>query len=271
MVATLSEFRNLSTREQNKVSKQELFDLVINAPEESEAVRDLATAVASLNTIISTFNDELESIKNEQKETSKTVIEIVVENRILKDRLCRLESKARFDEQRSRIDNIEIIGVNGKDSDEDERIAIDIFSKIGVVIEPNQISACHKVPTRRSDGRKPLIIKFTSRKYKQVVLNARKKLAETVNEGKADKDRVYISEQLAPFNKLIFHKCLQLKTKKNNSEEHRIFKYVWTKNGTTFMRRTDDSDVVRVVSVESLQNLGINVSEKELFDTGYYI
>ena len=100
------------------------------------------------------------------------------------ERLRILENKSRDFEQRSRSDNVEIVGISGNDAQEDEKLAIDLFAKIGVNISPENISACHKVPTRRNDNRQPVIVKFTSRKFKENVLNSRKLLSTNVNQGK---------------------------------------------------------------------------------------
>ena len=259
----------MSAAEQKKVKKEELIDCILNSDEETPEIKSLTTAVESLNATLADFRQEFESRYNEQKETSLKVVNLVVQNTILRNRIHNLEDKQRENEQRSRSENIEIIGINGKDAQEDENLAIDIFSKIGVTITSDQISACHKVPTRRKDKRKPVVIKFTSRKQKTEILNAKKNLWTTINVGKEDRDCVFISEHLAPFNKFIFLKCLSVKINKNRTDSKRVFKYVWTKNGTTLLRKTDDSDVIRAECIADLHDLGIEVTEQDLYDADY--
>ena len=102
------------------------------------------------------------------------------------------------------------------------------------------------------------------------MLASKRNLRTTVNQGKQGRDAIYISEHLAPYNKLIFNKCLSVKVKKDVVDENRIYKYVWTKKGTTYLRLDDISNVLRVDNVETLQNIGSIVSEKVLHDVGYF-
>ena len=123
MVGSLREFKGLSLADQKKVNKQELVDLILNSHDELEVVENLTKAVESLNEIIAEYKVDVVAIKHEQANTSVTVTKLVVENRLLLERVRRLEEKSRDGDQRSRSDNIEIIGVSGKDSDEDEKLA----------------------------------------------------------------------------------------------------------------------------------------------------
>ena len=53
-----------------------------------------------------------------------------------------------------------------------------------------------------------------------------------------------------------------------DTDPNRIYKYVWTKNSVTLIRRDDTSEVIRVVNVMQLEELGITVSKKEINDAG---
>jgi len=49
--------------------------------------------------------------------------------------------------------------------------------------------------------------------------------------------KVYINESLSKQNKRLFNSCLEYK-KANR------YKYIWTKNGKTFLKQGDESDVI---------------------------
>ena len=77
----------------------------------------------------------------------------------------------------SRRNNLGISGLEEcKDSNEAEAKLIEFFQDLGVAIDTDDIEACHRVPTKRKDRKKPLIVRFVNRRKRDKVFAARKQM-----------------------------------------------------------------------------------------------
>ena len=245
-----------------KINKDVLIEL-IKKSDESQMNVGLQAAITSLTKSIDTLQENLANYKKEQIETSETVISLVVANRKLEDRVLSLEGTVNAFEQRSRINNVEIVGLTGKTDEENEGQAIELFKNLGVKVDPMQIEACHAVQTRRKDKRSLVICAFTNRKLKEQILAKRKDLSKQNAAYPVDK-KIFVSEHLSPVNKRIFISCLARKKlpdgRPGSDNPARIYKYVWTKKGVTLLRINDGDKVIRVDSVQKVVELGIELA-----------
>ena len=83
------------------------------------------------------------------------------------EKIVRLEKDLYNGLQHNRKWNVEIDGIPTDVGDEEEKLeeaVIKISTAIGVRITRDAIEACHRLPTRRSGGPKPTIVRFASRK-----------------------------------------------------------------------------------------------------------
>ena len=230
MMESLNSIRGKSFEDINKTfKKDQLIKLLLAIPEDSFVLQDLAKNVQALN-------EKLDTLKNEQMETSKTVVSLVTENVILKDKVAKLEKARRLADQRSYIYDVEVSGVEGVDAADDEKKCVELFTAMGATVTANDIDACHKVKTRRKGQKQPVIVAFKSRKVRATVLACKKKLFE-LNGKKAVKDQQFVNMHLSPFNKFIYLNALRVKVKKNDNNALRTYKYVWTNDhGITLLR-----------------------------------
>ena len=115
-----------------------------------------------------------------------------------------------------------------------------MFEEIGVKVKPLDIEACHRVPSKRKDNKKPLIVRFVNRKIRDNVFKARTKLKSRKDGGK-----IYINEHLSPHNRYLFNLALKRKKEKG-------YRFLWTKNGTVFLKEDEGSEVLKVVNENDL-------------------
>ena len=85
---------------------------------------------------------------------------------------------------------------------------------------------------------------MVSRKVKNNILNARKIKRDVKYKG----NDIYVNEHLSPKNRELFALASQ---KRKDAR----YKYLWTKNGVTHMRKTDSSEIYLIKNKEQLSIL----------------
>ena len=120
------------------------------------------------------------------------------------DTIMDLQTRIAQLEQYTRKNNIAIHGVEERSTEDVEEIVCNIGQAIGIQISAKDIETAHRIPTRRSDVPKPIVVRFQSRKTRNQFL-AKKKThisnRQVVNKPDAAEGKVLFYEQLSPFNK----------------------------------------------------------------------
>ena len=256
---TLDDLRKYTDADLKNINKQKIIEIIRNSPAPPEVSTDLSSDIKSLTAAIAALQKDLATFKADQKATSATVVDLNAKCVLLEERYRVLENKMLDLEQRSRVLNVGVVGINGKSDDENEDQALSLFEEMGVPMTAMDIEACHVVPTRRRDKRAPVIVAFTNRKWKERVL-AKKKELFAINRDREPSDRRYVNEHLSPHNKRIYLSCLSVKCKNDNNDPQRVYKYVWTKKGVTFLRKDEEgARAIRVDSIDKAIELGITI------------
>ena len=190
-----------------KMPKEELVNMVLNYDKTMEST------LADLNKEISKINKIFEKLESELS-ISKTV------NNALHKRVIQLKKQCWRNEQYSRRECIEVVGLPDSTTDNE---ACSVFKKIGVDVSVDNIAACHLL---MSNNKNKIIIKFSKRKDCQAVLENKKKLKNLSNEelGLETNSKVFVNESLCKYYKLLWPQCKSLWNDKM------IFAF-WTTNG----------------------------------------
>ena len=125
-----------------KMPKEELVNTVLNYDKTMEST------LADLNKEISKINKNFEKLESELS-ISKTV------NNALNKRVIQLEKQCWRNEQYSRRECIEVVGLS--DSTADNEVC-SVFKKIGVDVSVDNIEACHPL---KSDNKNKSIVNFS--------------------------------------------------------------------------------------------------------------
>lgn len=118
-------------------------------------------------------------------------------------------------EQYSRRNNICIFGVAECEDPNIEKTVLELFNdKLHVKITPDAIDRCHRLGSTKkpNSGPRPIIVKFTSNKYKQLVFNNKRKLKGL---------RVVVKEDLTSSRLLVMNEARKTLQADN----------IWTRDG----------------------------------------
>ena len=151
-------------------------------------------------------------------------------------------------EQYGRRDMVDICGIPRHANEDTDQIVLNIAAELDVTVKKSDIAISHRTkPTPEA----PIIVKFVSRRVRNSFFYKRNILKEkTLNyfgfQGNTGK--LYINESLTALNgELLKNTRKQLKGKN--------FKYIWTKNGTIFVRKDDTSEKTIIRSIKDLAKL----------------
>ena len=157
--------------------------------------------------------------------------------------------------------NIKIVGlppVNDKESsDVTAALCVKLFSALGVNdVSLQDIDTAHRVPKRNRNSPAspdPIICKFVRRLAEDKVMAARRKIYDLKPEqlgfqAQEQHGRMNIYEHLTPRLQTLLFEAKKMQNRYG-------FKYCWAKNNYICLRKSDDSSVVRMKTLEDLAKL----------------
>ena len=199
--------------------------------------KTMESTLADLNKEISKINKNFEKLESELS-ISKTI------NNALHKRVIQLEKQCWRNEQYSRRECIEVVGL--PDSTTDNEVC-SVFKKIGVDVSVDNIEACHPL---KSDNKNKIIVKFSKRKDCQAVLENKKKLKNLLNEEfeVETNSKVFVNQSLCKYYKLLWSQCKSLWNDKM------IFTF-WTTNVSLKLKFRQDGRVHTISHLEDLKEL----------------
>lgn len=200
------------------------------------------------------FKSNIERLQNEIISIKETVIQnLLEENKRLRKKIEKLESKnddvqedlveverhSHNLDQYTRRNNIEISGIPNSVKDKDlEGKCIDIFSSVDIDVKPEEIEACHRLPSRNANKDKNVIVRFVNRKVieKACSKESRNKLSacSKLELGFQEDTKLFFNENLSPYYRRLAWMCRELKRKKEISG-------TWFRDGKLFYKMDDDS------------------------------
>ena len=189
-----------------------------------------------LNLIEAKFND----LKKENETLGKLCLQKKLRRpfpsiiKKINDRIIEIERNAHRLEHYSRRECIEIAGVSNSITNNllEEQVIL-IFEKLGVVMEPMDIVACHRLgETVR------VIVKLLNRKDAQNALKEKHKMRSINlyddNTDTNNKREIFINQSLCPYYKKLYSMM-----KDFNNEG--FIDYFWITNGTIKIRKSNQS------------------------------
>ena len=236
---TIEDFKQMSDAEKRKVKREVLVDLLLKSNDTS----DLTSAIENLNDLLKTY-------KAEQEDNSKAIVAMKVELELIKEENCKIKddysSRLNQLEQRSRIKNIEIVGLRKPNElESDTSLSVKFLKEVvGADVDTSDIDACHEVPSRRHDKKRVVIVAFKFRCKKDEIMENRSSL-RTHNKDLSLDHRVYVNEQLSPQNRRLY--AMAAKRKKELG-----FKFLWTKKGIPLLRKDEHSNVFKILNDDDI-------------------
>ena len=143
---------------------------------------------------------------------------------------------------------MEVIGLPlPQENESDEDLLVECFSELGLDFEltNEDIDICHEVPSRRKDKKRVVICKFMSCKSKLAVIQAKKNQRRNL---KFRNNQLYINEHLSQQNRSLFASASDIKREFK-------FKFLWTKNGSIYLRKNDNSEIIHVLNDKTIHEI----------------
>lgn len=228
--------------------KQEVFNELKTY---SKEFKDFKAALEFFSAKVDNATDLMREVKEDIKHVKEEVKRLKEENLSLHNTVVDLETRMRDMEQYSRINNIEISGVPESENEDMDTLLTDIAKAIDVEHKASSVEAAHRVPSYNRKRVSPIVVKFKSRRDKEVWINGFKKTrpltADKINPH-MNKDKVFINEHLSPANKLLLSRTKE-------AARDRGYKFIWTKDGKIFARKDSGDRVKRIASEASLRDL----------------
>lgn len=199
------------------------------------------------------FNSEL--IKN----LTSTITNLKVanedlrkENTKIKDELRVIKTEIADLQQYSRRNNLEISNLPETENEKISDVLNSVFNCLEIDVM-DKVSIAHRVPTANKAKPKPIIVQFTNRDSKNLCLKAAKskKITASQIDGKHKDLPIFFNEHLIPSLKEVFYHCRKFKTENN-------FKFAWVKDGKIFIRKNENSRVIRIANTADLLNVDTN-------------
>lgn len=221
----------------------------------------------------SEFKNQLSDIKKEQIAQKASISELnkqscthdqkltQLENELIiaNTKISELSDQLLAKEQLNRINNLEISGIPSSKGENLHNIVNKLAAKVGFTLNSTDIDHINRVrryPHKNSTASQfvpipNIIIKFTQRNRKiefLAAVRARRGLttADLGMDGAAGP--VFVSDHLAPQNKLLYGRVRQLGREAG-------YKYIWVNECKIFIRKNDTSKIILISSVEDLKKI----------------
>ncbi|XP_028158710.1 uncharacterized protein LOC114351631 [Ostrinia furnacalis] len=220
-------------KEEHSNFKKELSSIVDSIEYQSKEQNDLKSCVDLMK-------EDLTLLKTTENELAEC-----------KKQLGELTEEYQIQQQRERLNNLEISGIPKSHNENLSQHLHQICQVLGLVLCADDIIHIHRVPTRVSNNPKLIIVKFKSQLIKDSIISAiRKKKALTTKEiGMGGEDRrIYVNEHLTPYYKALYRKTRELASKSS-------FQFVWIRNCKIYVRRNDTSPSFFIKTQKDLEKL----------------
>ena len=148
--------------------------------------------------------------------------------------------------QYGRRQNLEIVGVPGKENENTNAIVLEVAKMLDVDIMSSHISTSHRLSkktasSRNNSGSSPIIVRFTSRDIRnQIYVNRKKaRFVDLKNFSVYDTKNIFVNKNLTPIRKQLFWKTKQ-------QVKNKSWKYIWTHNGNVFVKKDDNATIIAI-------------------------
>ena len=206
----------------------------------SEDMKTLIKKVDEMMDSMQYMNEKFEAALKELQESRK-------EN---------MEYKQSIDHLKSKVVNLEISGLPCKNDENCHLVAYNIIKEVYPEAKQDDITEAYRIGSPKDPEGKPrsyrnILIKLKERRVRDQVYKNKKRLraVDTVKMGlSSEKQRVFINENLSRESKALFKKANEIRKQKS-------WRYIWSNYGAILMRKSDDSQVLRIRSDKDLDRI----------------
>lgn len=189
------------------------------------------------------------SIKYDEYLLKNTMLEetcgqLKKENDCLKNEIKELKKRMDKNENVLKERNIEIQGIPYIKDEKLGDTITDIGKNFGINLKTEDLDYIYRIRNNnreRNDKPGPVIVSFTRRENKEKFMLSRKHRSLYARElgFENSKNQIFINEDLTKVNKDLLWKTRKVKKEKN-------FKYVWYKLGNIYLRKNDNTEIIKI-------------------------
>lgn len=210
-----------------------------------QQLRDIEHSLSYNTDKIEDFLTEMGSFRVKQKQLEE-------ENEELKMKVKSMTVALEDLDQYSRNKNIQIDGVPEEKSENLRELVVELGKLIEVTMEPKEIDAIHRIPTRNEKNAKspPIVVQFTTRQLREKILTGMriKKIMTGDLMKTGEQKPVYVNEHLTRTKKNIMFEARKLKFDKG-------YKFLWSRNGRIMIRKDEQAKVIELQSLDDLKRI----------------
>lgn len=226
------------------VIKSELPSIVRNVI--AKELKPLKDEIGELTKTLTFIQEEYSELKSKCENLCIKTDEQSSKISILESRINKLEREHEQQQQWSRLQNLEVVGVPETADESQLEIITALAKRSGVDLKPEDIDFAHRVqPQRQSSGRpRSIVLRLKTRHMKDKLLSATRKLhgatLKDIGLGSNNVTKIYVNEHLTQYNKRLLNLC-KVRAKNLN------YKFVWTKNCRVFVRKDEKSPPLTIL------------------------
>lgn len=175
------------------------------------------------------------------------------ENTKLKEEVAELKSRVHNNEQILREKNVEIHGIPFEKEENLGNIIKHIAENFDIPLQERDIDCMYRIKnTRRANNKnaEPIIVTFMKKETKEKFMSSRRRrsvYAKEIGFGNSQ-NQIYVNEHLTSRNK-------ELLWNARNIRKERNYKYVWYNHGNIYLRKNDNSEIIRINDKTDLAKL----------------
>ena len=190
----------------------------------------------------------MDEIKQIEKNNSHQLKNIENECEEIRNKLLAKKTELDNLEQYGRRKNLEFHGVPLQQNENTNKIIQNLLKQINLKITKNEISTSHQLHSNKENIPPPIIVRFSKRDTRNKIYANKRKFNAVKNFGIPGIDNLYI-------NKNLTKKRSKLLAKTRKAKYEAKYKYLWTKNGNIFIRKSDQAQSLHIKSDKTLPKL----------------
>lgn len=220
---------------------------------------DIFKEVNDLKDSIHYLHKQYEDTNNDLQLMSSQMQKLGNENENLRTTVKDLSNRLSIMEQHSRMSNVEIQCIPESKAENLMNVITEISKVTGAKLQEGDIHKCTRIAKINPENKRPrsVVVKFSSPRIRDTFMASVKQFNRKHRDDKlntkhigigGEQKPVYVVDHLTPEMKKI-HALARETAKKLN------FKFVWTKNGRVFMRKTETSEHIVINDLSQLVSL----------------
>lgn len=237
----------------NKSSSNETIDEILKY--EDPSIRDILTVLKEIHSSQQFMAVKYDELITRHLELQNVCSSLTKQNEILKTEIKELTKDIRYIENHANEKKIEVQGIPKIQNENLEQIIIKIGAAFNEEIKKEDIDEIYRKENKGNVKKNyPIIVTFTKKNIKEKFLSMRKKKSIYTNEISLCESRhqIFINDFLTKRIKDLFWKTKNLKLEKG-------YKFLWTRNGTVYLRKTENSEPIKISCEEDLEKVYKNL------------